>query len=556
MVSDKAIGNDPKGKKRNVFEKPYLLRSEIPKRATAKHSKEPVCYFNELLALRKTFSLHDTRRPYKRRITDFIIHDVARNQQPIEVDMLISGTVLLWKGSSEEKKVKGLFWRIKNWEILGFEEGSPRICVSTNFAHYYCVEPANNYKKFYDHFSWKIRFCIQVFQKQLSKTYGGNPDLCLNELLARVVYSLRGSKCFLSGMSVISLGEFIYNQLIRLDEPSKEDTKFFNLPVLVTLRDYSMKLWGYVSLNPPSGESLKFLKMKDRVAKLDESISDSSVDEEDVDARLARWFQKVDFWGLKKEQHSSATVSYGKVHEDEIANEYPLPAYYSHGREMDEFILFGINANLSGYDNLPRVKLHNWSIYNCESRLISLELLPMKSHSNIINGKIFASGSLTFDDGSTSIANNVDGIPIYLSPIKEWMIKVEPSMIIILIRTDWACYRLEKPSEQYAPYETVLKTARLAISIFTLLKAQSRESLLSFCDVIKKVSEFEKDHPAYISTDPAVVERYVVVHGRIILQHLAENPDDMIREFAFVTDLLIKRRESQHKKLEVEEEVK
>lgn len=80
-------------------------------------------------------------------------------------------------------------------------------------------------------------------------------------------------------------------------------------------------------------------------------------------------------------------------------------------------------------------------------------------------------------------------------------------------------YRLGKHLKQYAPwYQPVLKTARLAISIITLLKEQTRVARLSFADVIKRVSEYEKDHPAYISSKVDEVERYVVVHGQIILQ--------------------------------------
>ncbi|KAL7235639.1 hypothetical protein ACSBR1_019019 [Camellia fascicularis] len=122
-------------------------------------------------------------------------------------------------------------------------------------------------------------------------------------------------------------------------------------------------------------------------------------------------------------------------------------------------------------------------------------------------------------------------------------------MIFISIRTDMAWYRLGKPAKQYSPwYEPVLKTARLAISIITLLKEQIRVSRLSFSDVIMKVSEFDKDHPGYISSNPEAVERYVVVHGQIILQQFAEFPDDTIRKCAFVTGLHDKMEERHHTK--------
>lgn len=110
-------------------------------------------------------------------------------------------------------------------------------------------------------------------------------------------------------------------------------------------------------------------------------------------------------------------------------------------------------------------------------------------------------------------------------------------------------YRLGKPSKQYAPwYGPVLKTARLAISIITLLKEQTRVARLSFSDVIKKVSDFEKDHPAYISSKADIVERYVVVHGQIILQQFSEFPDETIKKCAFVVGLIQKMEERHHTK--------
>ena len=56
---------------------------------------------------------------------------------------------------------------------------------------------------------------------------------------------------------------------------------------------------------------------------------------------------------------------------------------------------------------------------------------------------------MTEDDGSgfcldsesgsnSSGAQNVDGIPVYLSAIKEWMIEFGSSMVFVSIRTDMA----------------------------------------------------------------------------------------------------------------------
>lgn len=67
-------------------------------------------------------------------------------------------------------------------------------------------------------------------------------------------------------------------------------------------------------------------------------------------------------------------------------------------------------------------------------------------------------------------------------------------------------------------------------------------------DVIKKVSDFDKDHPAHVSSNPGVVERYVVVHGQIILQQFLEYPDQNIKRCAFVIGLTKKMEERHHTK--------
>ncbi|CBI27717.3 unnamed protein product, partial [Vitis vinifera] len=427
----------------------------------------------------------------------------------------------------EDQKQKGVrcegFGPIESWSISGYEDGSPVISLSTDVADYDCIKPANSYKKFYDHFFEKARACVEVYRK-LSKSSGGNPDLSLDKLLASVVRSMSASKCFSSGGSIkdfiILQGEFIHNQLIGLDETSNQnDQTFSELP-------------------------------------------------ENDDVKLARLLQEEEYWKSTKQKKSqgSAPLSnkyYIKINEDEIANDYPLPAYYkTSNQETDEFFVFDSDIYMCDTDELPRSMLHNWSLYNSDSRLISLELLPMKPCADI-DVTIFGSGVMTADDGSgfcldTDLGHSsssdqgpqdVGGIPIYLSAIKEWMIEFGSSMVFISIRTDMAWYRLGKPSKQYTPwYEPVLKTARLGISIITLLKEQSRVARLSFAEAIKRVSEFEKDHPAYISSNPADVERYVIVHGQIILQQFAEFPDGNIKRSAFVTGLAKKMEERHHTK--------
>jgi DNA (cytosine-5)-methyltransferase 1 len=177
---------------------------------------------------------------------------------------------------------------------------------------------------------------------------------------------------------------------------------------------------------------------------------------EDEDAKLARLVQEAEEWKMAKKQRSKSGTSqknvYIKISEAEIANDYPLPAYYKpYTTETDEHVIFDNEVGMSVND-LPVKILNNWALYNSDSRLVSLELVPMKpsAEDDIV---IFGSGSVREDDDSfrsTAEAEQLssssssksdqkdDGIPIYLSPIKEWLVEFGSSVICITIRTSVA----------------------------------------------------------------------------------------------------------------------
>ncbi|XP_021731440.1 DNA (cytosine-5)-methyltransferase 1A-like [Chenopodium quinoa] len=588
-----------KQKKRDRNETNALASRRMPKRAAAcsdfkeknlrlsekdhlVDTKRVPIVENEIAAIGLTTG-HDDPRP-NRRLIDFIFHDEDGKAQPVEIlevtDLFITGVILPLEPSGDPSKGKGVrcegFGRIETWDISGYEDGEPTIWISTELGDYDCGKPAASYKKIYGLFYEKARACIEVYKK-LSKSLGGNPDIALDELIASLVRSMSGSKNFPPGASIkefiISRGEFIYNQLIGLDITSnKKDQKFSDLPVLLTLRDECKKHMAYAQETtiPVNLSSVGSLKIGD-VEKKNESEKPDS--EEDEDAKLARLLQEEEEWKSmnqrKGRRQTGSNKYYIKINEDEIAIDYPLPAYYKpNNEETDEYIIFDNDMDVTDPDQLPRSMLHNWSLYNSDSRLVSLELLPMKPCDDI-DVTIFGSGIVTDDDGSgfcldaddqsssaSSEAQDVGGIPIYLSSIKEWMIEIGASMVFISIRTDMAWYRLGKPSPLYAPwYETVMKTARLTVSIITLLKEQSRVARLSFAEIIKRVAEFGKDHPAFISSNTGMVERYVVVHGQILLQQFVEYPDNTIRNCPFVTGLYDKMVTRHHTKWIVKKKI-
>ncbi|CAA6657370.1 unnamed protein product [Spirodela intermedia] len=521
----------------------------------------------EAEAVRLT-KLGPEQNPPARKLLDFVFHDHAGHPQNFEMseidELYITALIMPMDDALEKERERGVrcegFGRIESWSISGYDEGHAIVWVSTDFADYECVKPMASYKKFYDLFYEKARICVEVYQK-LARSRGGNPELGLQDLLAGVARSMSGSKSFPSGSAgmefLVSLGEFIYNQIIGLDgNRDNDDINFSTLPALVGLRDEFRKRETGMRISP---------KMTGHTLKINERQQDV---DEDEDEKLAKLLQEEEDWKQMKKQNrrssSSSNRFYIKINEDEITNDYPLPTYYKPTvQEVDEYVFCESDDGAFYVDALPRRVLDNWSLYNSESRLVSLELLPMKSCADI-DVTIYGSGYMREDDGSgycieadagkssssVSTTQDFEGVPVYLSAIKEWMIEFGSSMIFVSIRTDMAWYRLGRPTRLYAPwFEPVLKTAKLAISTISLLKEQSRISKLSFSDVIKKLSEFEKRHPAYISSNLAAVERYVVVHGQIILQQFAEFPDEKIQKCAFVTGLGYKMEERHHTKL-------
>ncbi|KAL8470986.1 hypothetical protein ACS0TY_033531 [Phlomoides rotata] len=591
-ASKKNMTTNQKQKKRpaSQINKDPVVSRKMPKRAAAcsdfkekslrisdkgsviETKKEGIAE-EEVLAVRLTAGQEDGRPC--RRLMDFTLHNSEGVAQPFEMlevdDMFITGLILPLEESADKEKGRGIrcdgFGRVEEWAISGYEDGLPVIWVSTDVADYECIKPSSTYKKYYDHFYAKSSACVEVY-KILSKLSGGN--LSLEELLAGVVRAMSGMKCFSGGVSirdfVVSQGDFIYNQLIGLDETLKHTGKdFVELPVLTTLRDESRKLVDLAQAQPdPLPGNLRI------GPKVVENSSKSSLTpcqtEEDEDSKMARVLQEEENWRSMKHKKARGSASsskyYIKINEDEIANDYPLPAYYkTSNEETDEYIIFDSEMDVHNIEDLPRSMLHDWALYNSDARLVPLELLPLKPCAEI-DVTIFGSGIMLQDDGSGYICDGdsahsssgsgsaaSEGIPVFLSAIKEWVIEFGSSMISISIRTDMAWYRLGKPSKQYASwYEQVLKTIKVAISVLTLLKEQSRVARLSFTDVIKRISDFTKDHPAFISSNPQIVERYVIVHGQIILQHFSEYPDESIKKCAFMIGLAQKMEEKHHTK--------
>ncbi|KAF3571128.1 hypothetical protein F2Q69_00062789 [Brassica cretica] len=546
----------------------------ISEKSATVETKQHQTVEDEVVALHFTSSPQSGDEPRQtRRLTDFILHDAYGVPQPVAMveigDIFVTGVILPSGECADKEKAKGVkcdgFGRVENWSISGYDDGYPVVWFSTELADYDCGKPATSYKKMYDYFYQKAFASVEVYKK-VAKSAGGDSDISLDELLVAVSRSMSlESKCFSTDFLVIRnflirQGEFIYNQLAGLDETAKKDeASFAEIPVLVALRDENSRLDnGAVQMEGRPSNGVLRIDGVSEAAKCEALTSDQEmVDEDQRYARIMQDEEDRKTMQRPKRNNGAASASnkgYVKTTEDEIAGDYPLPAYYKNFKdEADELIVaddYEVN-----YEDLPRRMLHNWALYNSDSRFISLELLPMKPCADI-DVTIFGSGLMAedggfwfgLDDPDTSTSGqpkkDLEGMPVFLSQIKEWMIEWGCSTISISIRTDVAWYRLGKPSKQYAPwFEPVLKTARVTIGIFGLLEEQTRMSKLSFEDVTKRVSEFQKNHKAYISSDRLAVNRYIVGHGQIILQMFSEFPKKDIQRCSFVSDLARKRAE-------------
>ncbi|KAF2293983.1 hypothetical protein GH714_006069 [Hevea brasiliensis] len=291
--------------------------------------KREVVVEHESVALGLTAGQDDPRS--NRRLKDFTFHDAGGNPQPLEMleidNFFISGLILpLEESIDKEKGVRcNGFGRIESWVISGYEEGSPVIWVSTGLAYYDCIKPSYKYRRFYNLFFEKAHACVEVYRK-LSRTYGGNSNIGVDELIAGVARAMSTSKNFPQGMSI---KDFIISSR--------------NLGIV-------------------GNTSLKVVE-----ESADQSTSTTCGTEEDEDMKLARLLQEENWLSMKQNNRQSSVPPskfYIKINENEIANDYPLHTYYKTSvEEIDEFLAI---CN-DGSNELPENMLHNWTLYNSDA---------------------------------------------------------------------------------------------------------------------------------------------------------------------------------------------
>jgi DNA (cytosine-5)-methyltransferase 1 len=154
---------------------------------------------------------------------------------------------------------------------------------------------------------------------------------------------------------------------------------------------------------------------------------------------------------------------------------------------------------------------------------------------------------------ATAVATAADaagGVRACLSQIREWVVEFSADALFISVRTDAGWYRLDKPNPRYAPWFGVpLKGARLAVKLIGMLADEPRASRLSFGEVVRRLADQPAESPTFVSKRAERVERYVVVHGQILLNQIRFFPKKEVQRAPFVAALRERMAQRRHHKL-------
>eukprot|EP00884_Botryococcus_braunii_P022842 jgi/Botrbrau1/9241/Bobra.180_1s0003.1 len=518
------------------------------------------------------------------RISDFQVVDEAGEQQPLDslsyssAPLYLSG-ILYPKGGSMKRDAGVHVSRVgplRDWR-LDCEDTSARICVKSPLAEYICCQPAPTFKKVFVHLRDRADVAFQVV-KALSSHLGGKPDTSMEEVVVRLARNKVGKGYGGPRMALAVNANFIMGQLElhKCGSESLAHTAFAAALAeeAANLEAVAKQQGGGITIrDEPKPDPVPQEAVQSRTA-----LSSAEEARLQADADLARQLQaKLDAVEARGPPRKGGAKGqpYIKISESEIADDYPMPAQYvKEEEEADELMLMDEDLFDAPPEDLPRCTLTDFSIYNAEGFLASLELLPMWSGVEP-DLELYASGCMLEDDGEWAGAQSLtepseaagsssagpsgsggagdtgtQGMWLSLSQIQEWIVEFSCDMLFISIRTDAAWYRLVRPAAKYEPwFKVVLKTARIAVKVLSMLAEEARASRLSFADIIKRLAETPEDDPTFVSKREGVVERFVVVHGQIILNQFRNFPNKNVQRAAFVGSLRQRLELRRHSKL-------
>lgn len=282
-----------------------------PKRAAASSNlKEVHCVIEdqyvsakeEKMAMleQEALALTSQEKDESRWLIDFSIHDVDGETLPLEVvgSQEVYVTCLVLPNKAALDKTKGVLCQsmgpILEWGFEGYDKGEPSVFIGTGLAYYTLMQPSGKYKKHFNVLYEKAIVCVEVY-RALSPSSGGDPEIGLSDLFARVARSLRSGTQFFTRDYLIEHGTFIAEQLKALDANADDDEQLFSgLPVIDALESECSKRTA-----PAWAGEVKpgTLKIKDVSASNGNGASSEGKEEEqelDADFKLARHLQEME----------------------------------------------------------------------------------------------------------------------------------------------------------------------------------------------------------------------------------------------------------------------
>ena len=530
---------------------------------------------DEKQALEETQTV-DGMTDRSRKLSQMVVHDKQGHPQPLQSleyaneELYFTAAIYPNKGGWNKEKGRKVECAgpIKSYKIGGMDTEEAEVRLCTALGEYICSKPATSYKAMHKDLLEQATL-YHATVRALSPRYGGNISASFDE----VVSSLVRSHAVPGGVNATRLAlansyKFILNLLQQernfLFGKTVEDVG--EVALVCSLREeYGRQRSAQASL-------LHGITIDDRKSKTNDMSEDlkefTMLDADEAFARRLQAKEEAMAYTNGRQSKAPSKQAYIKIDESEIADDYPAPQQYiKEQEEMDELLFFDDEMMDIDPEYLPKRVLSDFSVYNCEGLLSTLELLPMWGGVDP-DVELFASGVVLDDDGewtgiqaagagssaggsSSSEGEDLErGTRMFLSQIKEWIVEFSYDALFISFRTDVAWYRLKTPNHRYAPwFNVVLKASRVAVKCIGYLSEQKRASKLSFKDVGLRLTKEPQDDSAFISTKVADVERYLIVHGQIVLNQFQNYPVKAVRNAAFVSTLRAHMELRKHCKL-------
>ena len=499
----------------------------------------------------------------RRRIHDFSVVDSNGNGEPLESlafvpqgnnkGLFLCGVVYPMSGALRKSVGRRM---VKPFgPVTGYSVDLLRgdIIMKTSQAEYVASKPTASYKKWFENLSGQAAIASEVYQAIQQNMQSVRMENVIAHLARCKV-----TKAFSSPREGLLInGAFILDQLVHTD-PDIQSSPFF--------QELSKETSSYVYKSRHTTDNGISIVLDGRDTTSSGGVMPDS--QEAADQQFAMQLQaKMDKEAMAGRGYTVSakeTQAYIKVNEEEIAGDYPLPALYvKDEEELDEFLLYDEELEQLAPEDMPRRILTDYSIYNADGFLASLELLPMWSGIDP-DVELYASGVVVEEESGNAQVSAADGsgpacntdkshgMRMSLSQIREWVVELGPDIVFISLRTDIGWYSLREPAPKYAPWsDVVLRCARVAGSILQMICEESRASKLSFNDVVKRICDEPADSNLHISGKVIQVERFLSVHAQIFLSCFQHYPSDHVRKCAFVVTLRQKLDSVKHSKLYV-----